>query len=228
VNICLFGGTFDPIHKGHTAVARAAADRFDLKKVLFAVSDVPPHKRSKAITPYWDRYAMVALGLRDAGDKRFIPSAIELEMNQEKGVHGFSYTMDTLERLSIGLKKSDRLFFLIGIDAFMDVAKWHRAEAVLKFCEFIVVSRPGFSLADVAGALPASLQPSADAMKPFAKSAPRGEFAHAGVRLHLLDKVNVNVSATATRKVAASKRALNKFVSPSVAEYINKTGIYRG
>ena len=65
-------------------------------------------------------------------------------------------------------------------------------------------------------------------MKPFAKSAARGEFVHAGVRLHLLDKVNVNVSATAVRKAAASKRALNKYVSPSVAEYINKTGIYRG
>jgi nicotinate-nucleotide adenylyltransferase len=228
VNICLFGGTFDPIHKGHTAVARAAADRFELKKVLFAVSDVPPHKRSQAITPYWDRYAMVALGLSDAGDKRFIPSAIELEMNREKGAHSFSYTIDTLERLSKELKKSDRLFFLIGIDAFMDVAKWHRAEDVLRFCDFIVGSRPGYSLADVASALPASLQPPADVMKPFAKSAARGEFVHAGVRLHLLDKVNVNVSATSVRKAAASKRALNKFVSPSVAEYINKTGTYRG
>ena len=132
MNICLFGGTFDPIHKGHIAVARAAADRFELKKVLFAVSDVPPHKRSQAITPYWDRYAMVALGIHDADDKRYIPSAIELEMNQEKGEHSFSYTIDTLERLSKGLKKSDRLFFLIGIDAFMDVAKWHRAEDVLQ------------------------------------------------------------------------------------------------
>ena len=148
-------------------------------------------------------------------------------MNQEKGAHSFSYTIDTLERLSKGLKKSDRLFFLIGIDAFMDVAKWHRAEDVLRFCDFIIASRPGFSLADVARALPAALQPSASVMKPFAKNAARGEFVLAGVRLHLLDKVNVNVSATAVRKAAASKRALNKYVSPSVADYINKTGLYR-
>jgi nicotinate-nucleotide adenylyltransferase len=228
VNICLFGGTFDPIHKGHTAIARAAADAFDLKKVLFAPSDVPPHKRTRGITPYWHRFAMVALGIEEAKDKRFIPSAIELEMNEEKGEHRSSYTIETLQRLSKTLKKSDRLFFLIGIDAFMDVAKWHRPADVLRFCDFIVASRPGFSLADVARALPASLQPPAHVTKPFAKSKAQGEFLHAGVRLHLMDTVKVNISATAVRKAAAAKGALKKFVSPAVADYINKTGIYRG
>ena len=227
MNICLFGGTFDPIHNGHTAIARAAADRFNLKKVLFAPSDVPPFKKSKKVTPYSDRYEMVVLALRDAADKRFAPSAIELEMNQEKGKHAPSYTIDTLERLAKDLKKSDRLFFLIGIDAFMDVAKWHRAEDVLKFCDFIVASRPGFSLADIARALPVSLRPAAHVMKPFAKSAASGEFIHAGVSLHLLDAVRVNVSATEIRKAVASRRNLKKYVSPGVAEYINKTGLYR-
>ena len=228
MNICLFGGTFDPIHKGHIAAARAAADQFDLKKILFAPSDVPPHKRTQGITPYWHRYAMVALGVEEAKDKRFIPSAIELELNEEKGEHRSSYTIETLQRLSNGLKKSDRLFFLIGIDAFMDVAKWHRAEEVLRFCDFIVASRPGFSLADVARALPASLQPPSSDTKPFAKSKAQGEFLHSGVRLHLMDTVKVNISATAIRKAAASKGALKTFVSPGVADYINKTGIYRG
>src|SRR5207302_6744049 len=154
---------------------------------------------------YADRYEMVVLALRDAADKRFVPSAIEQEMNQERGKHTPSYTIDTLERLSQGSKKkSDRLFFLIGIDAFMDVAKWHRAEDVLKFCDFIVASRPGFSLADVARALPTSLQPPATVMKPFAKSAARGEFVHAGVRLHMLDTVKINVSATEVRNAVAS------------------------
>jgi len=227
MNFCLFGGTFDPIHNGHTAIAVAAADRFDLKKILFAPSDVPPHKQSKGITPYWHRYAMVALALRDTADKRFIPSAIELEMNQAKGKHSSSYTVDTLERLSKELKKSDRLFFLIGIDAFMDVAKWHRAEDVLRFCDFIVASRPGFSLADVARALPASLRPPAHVMRPFAKSVASGEFIHAGVRLHLLNSVKVNISATEVRKAVASGGALKKFVSPGVADYIDKTRIYK-
>ncbi|MFL6299286.1 MAG: nicotinate-nucleotide adenylyltransferase [Terriglobales bacterium] len=228
MNICLFGGTFDPIHKGHTAIARAAADEFDLKKVLFAPSDVPPHKRTRGITPYWHRYAMVAIGIEESKDKRFIPSAMELELNEEKGEHRSSYTIQTLQRLAKDLKKSDRLFFLIGIDAFMDVAKWHRAEDVLRFCDFIVASRPGFSLADVARAVPASLQPPANITKPFAKSKAQGEFMHAGVRLHLMDTVKINISATAIRKAAASKSALKKYVSPGVADYINKTGIYRG
>ena len=227
MNICLFGGTFDPIHTGHIAIARAAADRFNLKKVLFAPADVPPFKKAKGLTPYQNRYEMVVLALQDAADKRLVPSAIELEMNQERGKHNPSYTIETLERLAKDLKKSDRLVFLIGIDAFMDVAQWHRAEDVLKFCDFIVASRPGFSLADVARALPISLRPAAHVMKPFAKSAASGEFIHAGVRLHLLNQVNVNVSATAVRKAAESGRALKKYVSPSVAEYINKTGVYK-
>jgi nicotinate-nucleotide adenylyltransferase len=227
MNICLFGGTFDPIHNGHIMIARAAADRFNLKKVLFAPSDVPPHKHSKKLTPYADRYEMVVLALRDAEDKRFVPSAIEREMNEEKGKHSPSYTIETLEKLAKGLKKSDRLFFLIGIDAFMDVAKWHRPEDVLRFCDFIVASRPGFSLADVARALPASLQPRASVMKPFAKSAAQGEFIHAGVQLHLLNTVKVDVSATEIRKVVASGRGLKKYVSPSVADYINENGIYK-
>ena len=227
MNICLFGGTFDPIHNGHTAIAREAADKLNLKKVFFAPSDVPPHKRAKKLTPYSDRYEMVVLALRDTGDKRFVASAIELEMNQEKGKHSPSYTIDTLERLSKGLKKSDRLFFLIGIDAFMDIAKWHRAEEVLKFCDFVVASRPGFSLADIARALPASLQPRESVMKPFAKSAAQGEFIHAGVRLHLLNTVKVALSASEIRKAVVSGRSLKKYVSPSVADYINKNGIYK-
>ena len=227
MNICLFGGTFDPIHKGHTAIAREAADKLNLKKVFFAPSDVPPHKHAKKLAPFSDRYEMVMLALRDANDKRFIPSAIELEMNEEKSEHSSSYTIDTLERFSKGLKKSDRLFFLIGIDAFMDIAKWHRAEDVLRFCDFIVASRPGFSLADIARALPASLQPRASVMKPFAKSAAQGEFIHAGVQLHLLNTVKVDVSATEIRKAVASGRSLTKYVSPSVAEYINKNGIFK-
>jgi nicotinate-nucleotide adenylyltransferase len=227
VNICLFGGTFDPIHNGHTAIAREAAQRLNLKKVFFAPSDVPPHKHSKRLTPYSDRYEMVVLALRDTADKRLIASAIELEMNQEKGKHTSSYTINTLERLSEGLKESDRLFFLIGIDAFMDIAKWHRAEDVLRFCDFIVASRPGFSLADIARALPARLQPRASVMKPFAKSAAQGEFIHDGVQLHLLNTVKVDVSASEIRRAVASGRALKKYVSPSVADYINKTGLYR-
>ncbi|OLE56583.1 MAG: hypothetical protein AUG13_08255 [Chloroflexi bacterium 13_1_20CM_2_59_7] len=126
------------------------------------------------------------------------------------------------------MKKSERLFFLIGIDAFDEIATWHEAEALFQQCEFIVASRPGHSLADVANALPESLRPAPAVTKPFAKQPAKGDLVLSGVTVHLLDNVHQPVSATAIREAVAAKRPLGKFVDPAVAEYIKKTGLYSG
>ena len=86
-----------------------------------------------------------------------------------------NYTIDTVERLKQSFKKADRLFLLIGIDAFEDIAKWHQAEALFRECEFVVASRPGYSLADVANALPDSLRPRQEVTRPFHKQAATGD-----------------------------------------------------
>jgi nicotinate-nucleotide adenylyltransferase len=138
-----------------------------------------------------------------------------------------NYSIDTVLRLKTTLKKSDRLFFLIGIDAFKDIAKWREPEALLRECEFIVGSRPGFSLADVANALPEKLRPKAAATKLFAKQAATGDLALSGVTLHLLGDLNDKTSATAIRQAVKAKRPLTKFVDPEVAEYIRKMGLYK-
>src|SRR5206468_6193098 len=122
------------------------------------------------------------------------------------------------------LKKSYRLFFLIGIDAFKDIAKWRDSTALFSECEFIVASRPGYSLADVATALPERLRPRSEITKPFAKQPARGDLVLPGVTLHLLDDIHQNVSATAVRAAVAAKRPIRKFVSESVEEYIKKEG----
>src|SRR5688572_17843247 len=121
MNLCLFGGTFDPVHSGHLDIARAAAKRFQLHSVEFVVSDIPPHKRRRPITPYLHRYAMVALALR--GEKMLLPSTLEAPgmADEAPRVH---YTIETVRRVKQGLRKSDRLFFLIGMDAFADIASW--------------------------------------------------------------------------------------------------------
>ncbi len=75
MNIALFGGTFDPIHRGHVIVARAAAAKFELKQVWFVPADIPPHKQKTPILSFYHRYAMVALAL--AGEKAFVPSLLE-------------------------------------------------------------------------------------------------------------------------------------------------------
>jgi nicotinate-nucleotide adenylyltransferase len=235
MNIGLFGGTFDPIHHGHLALARGAQERFQLGCVYFTPANVPPHKQQHPISSYFHRYAMVALATMN--EKAFVPSLLEAPgeaptaASTGKKGHaqaGANYTIDTLRRLKQTLRKSDRLFFLIGIDAFKDIASWHEGAALFRECEFIVASRPGYSLADVAHALPEALRPRSAVTKPFAKQPAKGDLVLPGATVHLLENVHQNVSATAIRDAVAAKKPLTKFVDSGVAEYIKKVGLYRG
>jgi nicotinate-nucleotide adenylyltransferase len=237
MNIGLFGGTFDPIHHGHMALARGAQERFQLGCIHFAPANIPPHKQRHPIASYFHRYAMVALATMN--EKAFVPSLLEApgeatitaitgkKGQAEHGRPGANYTIDTVRRLKQTLKKSDRLFFLIGVDAFNDIATWHEAEALFRECEFIVASRPGYSLADVANALPEGLRPKSAVTKPFAKQPAKGDLVLAGATVHLLENVHQNVSATAIRDAVVAKRTLTKFVDSAVADYIKKMGLYR-
>jgi nicotinate-nucleotide adenylyltransferase len=234
MNIGLFGGTFDPIHHGHMALARAAQERFQLGCTHFTPSGVPPHKQRHPIASYYHRYAMVALATMN--QKAFAPSLLEapadttiLALPGKKGqpTPSANYTIDTVRRLKQTLRKSDRLFFLIGIDAFNDIATWREAESLFRECEFIVASRPGYSLADVANALPEALRPRSEVTKPFAKQAAKGDLVLPGATVHLLEDVHQNISATAIRDAVAAKRPLTKFVDSAVADYIKKMGLYR-
>src|SRR5713226_8864912 len=227
MNIGLFGGTFDPIHKGHLALALAARERCGLGRIYFVPSNVPPHKTSQPVASYFHRYTMTALATQS--EKIFTPSLLEAPgefiLHDKKSAKASiasapNYSIDTIRKLKQTLKKSDRLFFLIGIDAFKDIAKWREAETLFAECEFIIASRPGFFLADVADALPERFRPRAEATKPFAKQPAKGDLVLPGVILHLLDYVNQKVSATEIRDAVKAKRPIKKFVPESVEEYI--------
>lgn len=225
MNVAIFGGTFDPIHRGHLAIARATAERLKLGRIYFVPADIPPHKQKEPLTPYYHRFAMVALAL--AGHKNFIPSLLEApEVIQAEGKLA-SYSIDSVRRFKQSLKKSDRLFFLIGIDAFMDIAKWRSPVELLRECEFIVASRPGFSLADVAKALPDEMRPEAQVANIFRNQQARGELVLSGTTIHLLDEVKEPVSATKIRAAASQKRSVASMTGDAVADYIRKQNLYR-
>jgi nicotinate-nucleotide adenylyltransferase len=128
----LFGGTFDPIHDAHLAMARAARDVFGIKRVLFVPAARPPHKIGTSMAPFPDRIRMAELAC--AGDPGFEVSRIE-----ENAVP--SYSVNTIERLLAA--GEGPLAFLIGSDAFADIRTWHRWHEVVHLVEFIVVTRPG-------------------------------------------------------------------------------------
>jgi len=222
MNVAIFGGTFDPIHRGHIAVARAAAEAYDLGRIYFVPADIPPHKQRRAITPFFHRYAMVALATQS--ERNFFPSL--LEAPGEEALRAPSYSIETVRRFRSLLPRSDKVYFLIGIDAFMDVGKWYQAEALLREVEFIVASRPGFSLADVAQALPEAMRPPDQVADAFKKRAAKGKMAVGGAVIHLLPRLNEAASATEIRKAAQSGRSLARWLPEAVVEYVKKMHLY--
>ena len=225
MNLALFGGTFDPIHRGHVVVARAAAVKFQLKQVWFVTADIPPHKQKVPITSFYHRYAMVSLAV--TGEKDFVPSLLEAPDPDGGKDRRPSYSLETVRRVKKTLGKSDHLYFLIGMDAFKDIAKWYKPEELLGECDFIVAARPGYSLADVASSLPAKLRPNAAVTRLFRKEKIAGPLVLPGATLHMLPETHENVSATQIRAAVDRGGALKRLVPDAVAEYIHKEHLYR-
>jgi len=228
MNIGLFGGTFGPVHRGHIALARAALAQYKLHRIYFVPGNVPPHKQRQPLTPFLHRFAMVVLAT--AHEKAFVPSLLEAPEEIEtarKARQKPNYTIDTVRRLKQSFKASDKLFLLIGMDAFAEIAQWHEAEALFRECEFVVAGRPGYSLADVANALPETLRPRPEVTRPFHKQPAKGDLVLPGVTIHLLGDLHQPASATAVRQAAAAGKPLGRFLDADVAEYIKKMGLYR-
>lgn len=131
--IAIFGGTFDPIHDAHLAVAREAADTYGLDRVLFVPAKNPPHKMNDIHAGFEDRFNMVKLACQ--ADSRFEASRVEDRP-------GRSYSVDTAILVRREFGDDAHLFFLIGADAFAEIQSWHRWQDLAKSVEFIVVSRP--------------------------------------------------------------------------------------
>jgi nicotinate-nucleotide adenylyltransferase len=131
--VCVFGGTFDPIHIAHLHIAQEAQQHFALDRILFVPAAHPPHKDAASVSPYADRFKMVEIACKPY--PAFSASRLEAGRAQ-------SYTVDTIRRVRKELKPDDRLFFLIGADAFDDLKTWKGWEELLTLTEFIVVARP--------------------------------------------------------------------------------------
>ncbi len=138
----LLGGSFNPIHYGHLTIASQVRERLQLDRILFIPTGDPPHKRGWPLAPARDRYEMVRLAI--AGTPSFDISDIEVQRR------GKSYSIDTIRELQRQHGSATKLYFLIGVDAFLDFATWKEPEALLNACRFVVISRPGHSFQSLA------------------------------------------------------------------------------
>jgi nicotinate-nucleotide adenylyltransferase len=183
--VCVFGGTFDPIHLAHTRIAEEAQRKFALSRVLLVPAGNPPHK--DAFTPYEDRLRMVEIACE--GFAGFEASSLEAGTQQ-------SYTIDTILRVREQLSSGDKLFFLIGADAFDDFETWKGWQTLVELTEFIVVARP-------------------ESEYRVPKNA----------RVHRMDGMALQVSSSNIRTLLAEGEPTPE-LAPSVRAYIEKRGLY--
>jgi nicotinate-nucleotide adenylyltransferase len=203
MRVALFGGTFDPPHLGHMGIARAAAEAFALETVLFAPVGHQPLKPGVTMTTFADRFAMVRLACerssKPAGTS-FVAST--LDAPQPNGEP--NYTVDTLARLREEMPGAT-IYNLVGADSFLMLRKWREPEQLLALAEWIVVSRPGYSLKDL----------SAVALTDAERS-----------RVHLLETVHYDVSSTMLRMRLADGDDCRELLPGAVADYIQSHGLY--
>jgi len=214
MNIALFGGTFDPVHAGHLGAARAAQRRFRLDRVLFIPTGNPPHKIHDHLTDYGQRYAMVALAC--AGEPRFIPSIIEAPTADGSP----RYSIDTVRGVRRKLCQHDRLFFLTGADAFLDLPHWREFRRLLDLVEFIVVSRPGFEADALRQVAPPDLLPA----RRLRQKAETIRLRHGAI--HLLHGVDAPVASRDIRQAVRARKPITGLVPKLVEEYILKERLY--
>jgi nicotinate-nucleotide adenylyltransferase len=204
MRIGFFGGSFDPPHLGHLAVGRAAADAFSLERILFAPTSRQPLKPDGPSASFDDRLSMVSLlcELQPTNARsRFEPSTLEAPRNDGAP----NYTVDTLLALRRKCSLDDRLFVLIGADAFLGLPGWKSPDALLHLADWIVASRPGVALPELH-----ELDLTPEQVR----------------RVHLLEYVHEPASATDIRAFLKADSDCAGLLPPSILHYIHEHHLY--
>jgi nicotinate-nucleotide adenylyltransferase len=201
-SIGVMGGTFDPLHVGHLAVAEEARDSLGLERILFVVAGQPPHKHPADVTPVEHRLAMVEIAI--AGNPAFELSRLEVDRP------GPSFSVDTLaelDRLERAAGRAPDLTLILSAETFADLPSWHEPERLLGLARIAVVPREGYPAPDPGW---------------LARAVPGQED-----RVDFLEGPRLGLSSSALRARAAAGRSIRYLVPDAVAGYIADHGLYR-
>jgi nicotinate-nucleotide adenylyltransferase len=211
----VLGGTFDPIHNGHVAAAIAAQTALKLDTVTLIPSLIPPHRQDSVGAASEERYEMAKLAAH--GRPGWTASRIELDRE------GPSYTYDTLVTLRDAMSESAaQIFFIIGADAFAEIATWSRYPAVLDLANFVVVSRPGITLDSLRERVPSAFR-----RHPPCSPSDLGALDSEDCRVILVEAHTPDVSSTEIRRRVRAGESVSGLVPNAVAEYIRTHHLYR-
>lgn len=200
--IALFGGTFDPIHLGHTTVAEAAARQIDAEKVIFVPAKISPLKGFFPFASDEDRRRMIELAL--AGNDLFAVSDCELKRPAP------SYTLDTVRQFRRDYGPEISIHWLIGADGIGDLVHWHRIQELIDECHLTTMRRPGYPTPDV------------DRFEPL-----WGPQRVAKLKGDMIETPLVDLSSTEVRKRLATGEDVAGMLHPDVIEYIRTHELYR-
>ena len=207
----VLGGTFDPVHFGHLDAAGAAQSALALAEVLFVPSFDPPHRPVEPRATAFHRFAMIALATNGCPAYRLS----DLELARQ----GRSYTVDTLRGLHAEGWHPWQLFFILGSDAFEEIATWHEFPAVLDAAHFVVVARPGTTLDRALARTPELRGRTRSAGDRIDDRGPTGVF--------LIEADTRNVSSTTIRQRLAASQPIEHLVPPAVARHIAAHHLYQ-
>ncbi len=199
LNVALLGGTFDPFHVGHLAVAEIVSQRFKPAEVVFVPAAMPWLKSDRIISPSADRLEMVRLGI--LGNPHYRLSTLEIERP------GPSFTVDTLREVRARILPHDDLYFIIGWDNLLDFGRWREPSRIIELAKIVAVPRIGYRVPDDAvleKILPGLSQ-----------------------RVILLDKPEIDISASIIRERVSRNLPIDHMVPALVAGYIRQRGLYR-
>lgn len=207
----ILGGTFNPIHFGHLRAAEEARERGNLDKVIFMPSGNPPLKNVDLIDAS-HRYAMARLAT--ASNVNFVVSDLEIRQIEK------SYTVNTIQRLC-EIYPGDELFFILGIDAFLDIPNWWQPDVLIGIVDFMVVTRPGFDLMDVL-------------KSPYINNDKRPEVKGQGEEIRLLSgrkalvlqMTPIGISSTKIRRLLREGKSIKYLLPDKVEEYIYQHNLY--
>ncbi len=212
--IGILGGTFNPIHAGHVKAAAEVQRIFSLDKVMLIPSYIPPHKETPDIAPPHCRLQMVKLAV--ASYPQFIPSSVEIDAK------GRSYSVLTLSKLK--KRYPDALiFFILGVDAFLDIRTWRDYKKVLEQCHFIVISRPGYDLKDAKKVLGEEYE---DRIIRISNSPKPDPNLLQDSKIFLISIPSLDVASKVIRKKIKKGESISGLVDKSVEEYIRSNALY--
>jgi nicotinate-nucleotide adenylyltransferase len=213
VSVGVFGGTFNPIHWGHLRAAEEVAERLELERVLFVPSASPPHKPHAGIAPAKLRLAWVRNAIAD--NPRFAADSLEIERG------GHSYSVETLRE--IGARLAPELpVFVIGCDAFSEIAEWREPDELLRLAHFAVMTRPPAELGSLRDWLPQSL---AEAIE-FAPDSRSGRHRQAGTRLRLIEISALEISSSDVRRRLRAGHSVRYLLPETIRNDVENSGVY--